>query len=107
MRPVFAALITTASLNDWRKRMSRSDLNRGLQACAAIILATGTSISSPAVRHVNCDKHSLGDVLAKADPGDNVQVAGTCRERIAVAVDGVTLDGQRSAVVDGGGSAGG
>jgi nitrous oxidase accessory protein NosD len=41
--------------------------------------------------------------LAKADPGDTLLITGTCRERVVITTDGVTLDGQGTAVIDGGG----
>ena len=42
-------------------------------------------------------------VLALAGHGDTILISGTCHERVTVAVDRIALDGQRSAVIDGGG----
>jgi Right handed beta helix region len=76
--------------------------------CAALVLSfAGPLVSAPSVRDVDCQKQSLGDAINKADPGDTLRVSGTCRERIVVAVDRLTLDGQGAATLDGGGHGGG
>ena len=43
------------------------------------------------------------EALKKAKPGDTLQVTGTCHERVTITTDRLTLDGDGSAVLDGGG----
>jgi hypothetical protein len=53
---------------------------------------------------VNCDKgQTLSKALERADPGDTIRVSGTCAERVVVTTDRITIDGQGSAILDGGG----
>ena len=55
---------------------------------------------------VNCDAgQTIGRALQRAKPGDRLAVRGTCREKVIVSTDRVTLDGQGSAILDGGGGA--
>src|SRR4030095_15928203 len=64
--------------------------------------------TAPGVKEVNCSAgKNITEVLAKAEPGDAIQITGTCTERLAVTTDRVTLDGQGSATLNGGGSTGG
>ena len=72
-----------------------------------VFLSVATAVSpswgDPIVK-VNCDKgQTLGKALKKADPGDTILVSGTCVERVTVTTDRITIDGQGSAVLDGGG----
>ena len=39
--------------------------------------------------------------MAQAQPGDTIMISGTCNEAVVVNIDGITLDGQGSAVIDG------
>jgi nitrous oxidase accessory protein NosD len=58
------------------------------------------------LRSVDCGKgDTITEALIKADPGDTIRVTGTCRERITIATDRQTLDGQGGAILDGGGGA--
>ena len=58
-----------------------------------------------ALKKVKCDKgQTLTEALKKAKPGDMLQVTGTCYERVTITTDRLTLDGDGSAVLDGGGS---
>jgi parallel beta-helix repeat protein len=62
----------------------------------------------PGVKDVNCGAgQNIIEVLAKAEPGDTIQIRGNCTERLAVTTDRVTLAGQDSATLNGGGNAGG
>jgi len=55
---------------------------------------------------VNCDAgQTIGRALQGAKPGDRIIVTGTCREKVIVSTDRVTLDGQGRAILDGGGGA--
>ena len=59
-------------------------------------------------RFVNCDSgRSIGEALKTLSPGDTLQVSGTCRENVEVngetgQFDGITLNGQGTATIDGG-----
>ncbi|MGH8055979.1 MAG: hypothetical protein ACREOH_01890 [Candidatus Entotheonellia bacterium] len=55
---------------------------------------------------VNCGTGgALGPVLKKAKPGDTIRVTGTCDETVTITTDRLTLDGQGTTVIDGGGGA--
>jgi len=81
--------------------------NTLIRAALIVVWFAGRLLAVPNVRDVDCQKQSLGDEINKANPGDTLRVSGICRERIVIAVDGVTLDGQGAATLDGGGSDGG
>src|SRR5215831_5521517 len=73
--------------------------------CALAMLAL---MPSPAVadklHKVNCDKgQTIAAALKHADPGDTLRLTGTCSERVVIQVDGIALDGQGAAVIEGGG----
>jgi len=57
---------------------------------------------------VNCDmgKTIQANGVDKANPGDVIQVSGTCNERVRIdeTVNNITLDGQGTATIDGGSS---
>ena len=58
----------------------------------------------PGPIHLNCDAHfPLSLALFVAQPGDTIRVSGTCNERITIKIDGLTIDGGGTAVLDGGG----
>jgi len=64
----------------------------------------GVAGADAAVKKVECDKgQTLTEALKKAKPGDTLQVTGTCHERVTITTDRLTLDGDGSAVLDGGG----
>jgi hypothetical protein len=67
-----------------------------------LALAAASQATASGTRDVNCDKESLPIALAESDAGDTLRVSGTCREPIVVAIDRIKLDGQGSAVFDGG-----
>ena len=46
---------------------------------------------------------TIGRALKHAQPGDSIVVTGTCRERVVITTDRITLAGLGAAVVDGGG----
>ncbi len=54
---------------------------------------------------VDCNDPSqtLSDAIRFADPGDTIQVTGTCQETVTITTDRLTIDGQGSAIIDGGG----
>src|SRR5215831_11324620 len=86
---------------------SRNSINSDVRLCAALVVGVGTLLAAPNVRNVDCPRQSLGDAVAKADPGDTIRVTGTCHERIVITTDHLTIDGQGTAVIDGGGGGGG
>jgi hypothetical protein len=54
---------------------------------------------------LNCDTgQQLAHALSVAKPGSTIQLTGTCRERVTIATDGITLDGQGTAVIEGEGA---
>ena len=63
-----------------------------------------TSALADGGKRVHCERgQTLGKALERARPGDTFLVSGTCRERVTITTDQITLDGQESAVPDGGG----
>jgi hypothetical protein len=71
----------------------------------ASLAAAQTSADDDDARiRVNCDAgQTIGRALQRARPGTTIQVRGTCRERVVITTDRITLDGEGSAVLDGGG----
>jgi hypothetical protein len=61
--------------------------------------------AGPVRFHVNCDGGGpkLSKAIELAQPGDIIEVRGTCRERIRVTTGPLTLDGGGNAVLDGAG----
>ncbi|ETW99800.1 MAG: hypothetical protein ETSY1_13630 [Candidatus Entotheonella factor] len=54
---------------------------------------------------VDCNAgQTLSDALLAAVPGDTLLISGTCAERVTIMTDRLTLDGQNSAIIDGGGA---
>src|SRR5262245_5982878 len=69
-----------------------------------IVVTASSATASEAVKSVHCDKgQTLTKALEKAQPGDTLLLSGICQERVTIATDRITLDGQGSAVIDGGG----
>jgi parallel beta helix pectate lyase-like protein len=55
-------------------------------------------------RIVHCDQgETLAHALQQAQPGETIRVTGTCHEAVAITTDRVTLDGEGTAILDGGG----
>ena len=78
--------------------ISRAFLGLAFFAAASPALA--------AIRNVNCTKgETITTALTDAVPGDTIRVTGTCRERITITTDRLTLDGQDRTILDGGGGA--
>ncbi len=73
------------------------------------ILALALTITSEAEArniNVNCAMKSLQAAVDRANPGDTLNVSGTCVERITVGTDDVTIDGGGTATIEGTGVAG-
>lgn len=51
----------------------------------------------------NVPGQSLSQALEMANPGDTIQISGTCQETVTITTNDLTLDGQGSAIIDGGG----
>ena len=70
---------------------------------ATLMVALSQSATAQSIQ-VNCGAgDTLAQALGTAQPGMVIQVAGTCQERVTVTTDRVTIDGQGSAIIDGGG----
>ena len=75
----------------------------GVIAAVVTLLVAGPALAKEAIK-VDCNKgKTIKDALKHADPGDTIRVTGVCHERITIKTNDVTLDGQGSAVIDGGG----
>src|SRR5262245_9234140 len=75
-------------------------------ALATLVMSTTGSPAhgSDALKRVHCEKgQSLAKALETARPGDTLLLSGTCLERVTITTDRITLDGQSSAIIDGGG----
>src|SRR5882724_3325861 len=89
-------------------RVCAGDVVFGLLVALVLLGRQGQSVgvagADSAVKRVNCNKgQTLPDALKKAKPGDTLQVTGTCHERVTITTDRLTLDGDGSGVLDGGG----
>ena len=70
----------------------------------ASVVTASPALADSGVKQVHCEKgQTLTKALEKARPGDLFLVFGTCRERVVITTDQITLDGQGQAVLDGGG----
>ncbi|MFQ5906635.1 MAG: nitrous oxide reductase family maturation protein NosD [bacterium] len=71
-----------------------------------LILVVAIVVASPAlagVLNVDCTKgETVTKAVEQAKPGDTIQVTGTCKETVTITTDRLTLDGQGSAILDGG-----
>jgi len=79
--------------------------NRGFQVAkmASLLLFTVSAWAASSVKIVDCDSgDKLADALAKAEPGATLRIQGTCTERVTIATDRITLQGDGTAVLDGG-----
>ena len=72
-----------------------------------LILVVIMAVASPAMAEtltVDCTRgETLSKAVERAKPGDTIQVTGTCKETVVITTDRLTLDGQGSAILDGGG----
>src|SRR5262245_65893945 len=76
--------------------------------CLVLTLILTPTASWAGIRNVDCNKgQTIGKALTKADPGDTIRVTGTCREQVTITTDRLTLDGQGTAILDGGDGASG
>ena len=53
---------------------------------------------------VDCPSQTIAAAMYEAQPGDAIEIAGTCHETVVVDKDGITLRGGGSAVIDAGGT---
>jgi hypothetical protein len=76
-----------------------------LNALVARVNALSTGFNPvPATLPVDCSAgETLADALLQAKPGDTIRFSGTCEEMVLITIDRLTLDGQGSAILDGGG----
>jgi hypothetical protein len=72
-----------------------------------VMLLVAIVVADPALAgllQVDCTKgETLTKAVEQAQPGDTIQVTGTCKETVMITTDRVTLDGQGRAILDGGG----
>jgi parallel beta-helix repeat protein len=90
--------------------MPQSTQRRVMNAIT-LALATVFVSLSPSVGRAQSDKHTLtcgpdktiGQAIKTLKPGDTLLVSGTCNENVDIgeAVDGITLDGQGTATING------
>jgi hypothetical protein len=68
----------------------------------AVFAAPGPALA--AIINVDCSRgETITRTLTAAVPGDTIRVTGTCRERITITTDRLTIDGQGRTILDGGG----
>jgi hypothetical protein len=84
--------------------LTSNQLNEMVQRINAIIELINTELDeAPKEIVVNCPTNSLAAALNAANNGDTIKISGTCSELVTIFKDGLTLDGQGTAVIDGGG----
>ena len=75
-----------------------------LGAFLGLSVFAAPGLAQAATRNVDCDKaETITKALTTANAGDTIRIAGTCRERITITKDRLTLDGQGRTTLDGGG----
>lgn len=68
------------------------------------LLGALTSATPSSIAQVNCNAgETIEQALQTALPGTTIQVTGTCNETITITTNRLTLDGQGTAVLNGGG----
>lgn len=77
------------------------DVLRAIDLNAIVQALTGTPDPTPIP--VNCPDETITDALRTALPGSTLHIVGTCTETVTITTDRVTLDGQGTAILDGGG----
>lgn len=74
-----------------------------------IVVLVGLGVAVGATRKVHCDVpgQTITKALKTAQPGDTIQVSGTCAETVTITTDRLTLEGIDTATINGpgGGSA--
>ena len=74
------------------------------KAFLGLAVFAAASPALAAIRIVDCTAgETITTALTDAVPGDTIRVTGTCRERITITTDRLTLDGQDGTILDGGG----
>ena len=53
---------------------------------------------------VDCSSGTIAAAMSEAQPGHTITITGTCTETVVVGKDSITLDGEGTAVIDGGGA---
>ena len=73
----------------------------GLGTLLVLLAGTTTELSARTF-HVFCPALSISNILETyAQPGDTIRISGTCKERLTITKDRITLDGLGSGVLDG------
>ena len=80
--------------------LTADELNRIVGQVNRNTNASGGSVGG-ATHTVDCTAgESIQSKMAQAQPGDTIEITGTCNEAVVVNKDGITLDGGGSAVID-------
>jgi len=67
-----------------------------------LVVFAGFAAAAAAVKQVDCASgKKLTDALEKAEPGDTFRIVGTCHERVIITTDRISLQGERTGVLDG------
>ncbi len=75
-----------------------------LYVVLATLALSEEAVAVPGVKVVNCNNgKTITNALSRAQPGDTIRVKGTCHEKVTITTDRITLDGQGTATIDGGG----
>lgn len=83
--------------------LKADQLNRIVEQVRRNANAAGAS-GAGATHTVDCSAGgSLQTTIDQAQPGDTIEISGTCEEAVVVNKDDITLDGGGSAVIDGAG----
>ena len=87
-------------------RLVCTTMTMGLLSC--LVFLGLTSLHEAAAQTfipVDCNDaaQTLNAAVQSANPGDTIQVTGTCQEMVTITTDRLTIDGQGSAIIDGGG----
>ena len=81
-------------------------IQKHISFAALLILVVVIAVANPVLAEtltVDCTKgETLAKAVERAKPGDTIQVTGTCKETVTITTDRLTLDGQGSAILDGG-----
>jgi hypothetical protein len=86
----------------------RNTTTLALLVMAVFLLALpAKAVAIPGVKQVQCGigGQTIGDALDKAEPGDTFLISGVCKEKVTISTDRITIDGQGTAILDGGGGA--
>jgi parallel beta-helix repeat protein len=85
--------------------LTTTQLNAIVDRINAIMTLINAEIDADTPQTIAVDCNAGGTItqaFQDADDGDTLQISGTCHETVTLFLDGITLDGQGSAIIDGG-----